>query len=41
VSTPGRETVVFSGLGESLVSVKWNNLKIWLRYTEGIGKPIV
>jgi arylsulfatase A-like enzyme len=37
----GRETVVFFGPDGSLMSVKWNNVKVWLRYTEGVDKPIV
>lgn len=37
----GREAVLFFGPDGSLMSVKWHNIKIWLRYTEGIDKPIV
>jgi hypothetical protein len=37
----GREAVLFFGPDGSLMSVKWRNIKIWLRYTEGIDKPIV
>jgi arylsulfatase A-like enzyme len=39
--TTGREGVVFFGPDGSLMSVKWNNIKAWLRYSEGDTKPIV
>jgi len=37
----GRETLLFFGPDGSLMSVKWHNIKIWLRYSESIEKPIV
>ena len=37
----GRESLLFFGPDGSLMSVKWRNIKIWLRYSEGIDKPIV
>jgi arylsulfatase A-like enzyme len=37
----GRESLLFFGPDGSLMSVKWRNIKIWLRYSEGIEKPIV
>jgi arylsulfatase len=39
--TTGREALLFFGPDGSLMSVKWHNVKIWLRYSEGIEKPIV
>ena len=37
----GREDLVFFGPDGSMMSVKWHNIKIWFRYTEGFDKPIV
>ena len=37
----GREALLFFGPDGSLMSVKWRNIKIWLRYSEDIEKPIV
>lgn len=37
----GREALLFFGPDGSLMSVKWHDIKIWLRYSEGIEKPIV
>jgi arylsulfatase len=37
----GREALLFFGPDGSLMSVKWHNIKIWLRYSEDIEKPIV
>ena len=37
----GRQDLIFFGPDGSLMSVKWNNIKIWLRYSEGVDKPIV
>ena len=37
----GRDALLFFGPDGSLMSVKWNNIKIWLRYSESIEKPIV
>jgi arylsulfatase len=37
----GREAIVFFGPDGSLMSVKWHNIKVWLRYSEGVEKPIV
>ncbi len=37
----GRDALLFFGLDGSLMSVKWHNIKIWLRYSESIEKPIV
>jgi arylsulfatase len=37
----GREALLFFGPDGSLMSVKWRNIKIWLRYSEGVEKPIV
>ena len=37
----GRDVLMFFGPDGSLMSVKWHNIKIWLRYSEGIEKPIV
>ncbi len=39
--TTGRETLLFFGPDGSLMSVKWHNIKLWLRYSEAIEKPIV
>jgi arylsulfatase A-like enzyme len=39
--TTGRQAVLFFGPDGSLMSVKWQNIKMWLRYSEGIDKPIV
>ena len=37
----GRETLLFFGPDGSLMSVKYHNIKVWLRYSESIEKPIV
>ena len=37
----GREDLVFFGPDGSMMSVKWHNIKIWFRYTEGFDKPIL
>ena len=37
----GREALLFFGPDGSLMSVKWHNIKIWLRFSEGIEKPII
>jgi arylsulfatase len=37
----GRDSLLFFGSDASLMSVKWRNFKIVLRYCEGIDKPIV
>ena len=37
----GRDSLLFFGPDGSLMSVKWHNIKLWLRYSEGIEKPIV
>ena len=37
----GREALLFFGPDGSLMSVKWRNIKMWLRYSESIEKPIV
>jgi arylsulfatase A-like enzyme len=37
----GRDVLLFFGPDGSLMSVKWHNIKIWLRYSESIEKPIV
>ena len=37
----GRDFVVFFGPDGSLMSVKWHNVKMWLRYSEGPDTPIV
>jgi len=37
----GREDLIFFGPDGLPMSVKWNNIKIWLRYSEGVDKPIV
>lgn len=39
--TTGHQAVLFFGPDGSLMSVKWHNIKVWLRYSEGIDKPIV
>ena len=39
--TSGREAVLFFGPDGKLMSVKLQNWKMWLRYAEGIDKPIV
>ena len=39
--TTGRDHLLFFGPDGSLMSVKMNNIKIWLRYSEGFDKPIV
>ena len=39
--TTGRENLLFFGPDGSLMSVKWHNIKIWLRFSESIEKPIV
>jgi hypothetical protein len=31
----------FFGPDGSMMSVKWNNLKVWLRYCKGLEEPIV
>lgn len=37
----GREGVLFFGGDGELMSIKWKNIKIWLRYSEGTDKPFV
>ncbi len=37
----GRESLLFFGPDGSMMSVKWHNIKVWLRYSEGADKPIV
>jgi len=37
----GREAVLFFGPDGSLMSVKWQNVKLVVRYSEGIDQPIV
>ena len=37
----GREALLFFGPDGSLMSVKYHNIKVWLRYSESIEKPIV
>ena len=37
----GREDLVFFGPDGSIMSAKWHDIKIWLRYAEGFDKPIV
>src|SRR5271169_573193 len=37
----GREALIFFGGDGSLMSVKWHNVKVWLRYSEGVNNPIV
>jgi arylsulfatase len=39
--TTGRETVLYFGSDGELMAVKWNTVKVILRYSEGISKPIV
>src|SRR5271169_419837 len=39
--TTGRDSLVFFGPDGSLMSVKVHNIKVWLRYSESIEKPIV
>lgn len=39
--TTGRQAVLFFGPDGDLMSIKWRNIKVWLRYSEGIDKPIV
>jgi arylsulfatase len=36
-----REALLFFGPDGSLMSVKLHNIKLWLRYSEGVEKPIV
>jgi arylsulfatase len=40
-ATSGREGILFFGPDGSLMSVKWHNLKVILRYSEGMDQPIV
>ena len=37
----GRDSILFFGPDGSMMSVKWHNIKVWLRYSEGFDKPIV
>jgi len=37
----GRESLLFFGPDGSLMSAKYHNIKVWLRYSESIEKPIV
>ena len=37
----GRESILFFGPDGSLMSAKWHNIKVVLRYSEGIDQPIV
>jgi hypothetical protein len=37
----GREDLLFFGPDASLMSVKWHNVKVRLRYSEGFDKPIL
>ncbi len=37
----GRDALLFFGPDGSMMSVKWNNVKVWLRYSEAVDKPIV
>jgi arylsulfatase len=37
----GRESLLFFGGDGELMSVKWHNIKVWLRYCEGMGFPYV
>jgi arylsulfatase len=37
----GRDSLLFFGSDASLMSAKWRNFKVVLRYCEGIDKPIV
>ena len=39
--TTGRECLLFFGPDGSLMSVKWHNVKVWLRYSKSIEEPIV
>jgi len=39
--TTGRDSILFFGPDGSLMSAKWHNIKVWLRYSEGFDKPIV
>jgi arylsulfatase len=39
-ATTGRESILFFGPDGSLMSVKWHNLKVILRYGEGMDQPI-
>ncbi|MBS1878974.1 MAG: arylsulfatase [Actinobacteria bacterium] len=39
--TSGRQSVIFFGPDGELMSVKFKNWKMWLRYSEGVDKPIV
>jgi arylsulfatase len=39
--TSGRQAVLFFGGDGQLMSVKWQNVKVWLRYSEGLDKPFV
>jgi arylsulfatase len=39
--TSGRESILFFGPDGGLMSVKWHNLKVILRYSEGMDQPIV
>ena len=39
--TTGRESYLFFGPDGSLMSVKWHNIKVVLRYSDGKDKPIV
>jgi arylsulfatase A-like enzyme len=39
--TSGRTSVLFFGGDGELMSVKWRNVKAWLRYSEGDDKPYV
>ena len=39
--TSGRKAVLFFGGDGELMSVKWNTIKLWLRYSEGDDKPYV
>ena len=42
MSTTGRKNpYVFFGPDGSMMSAKWLNVKIWLRYCEGFEKPIL
>jgi arylsulfatase len=36
----GREALLFFGPDGSLMSVKWRNIKLWLRFSDGVDKPI-
>jgi arylsulfatase len=39
--TSGRKAVLFFGGNGELLSVKWNNVKLWLGYSEGTDAPYV